>query len=95
MGTIEQRLRLLRALIIVGTFMGMVLVAAITGSQYMILWKLPAAPDASLIGLLQTIQTGLIGALMALVGAIASGIASYFAFRSAKETSGDETPSGA
>lgn len=46
------------------------------------------------MGLLQTILTGLVGALGILIGAIGTGIGSYFTFRSAKETSGDEAASG-
>lgn len=94
MGTIEQRLRLLRTLIWVGMALAALLTIVILTSQWLILDKLPASPDASLIGLLQTIQTGLVGALMTLVGAIGTGIGTYFTFRSAKETSGEETPSG-
>ncbi len=93
MGTIETRLKLLRTLIWVGTGLAMLLVMALVGSEAMILLYLPTKPEASLIALLQTIQTGLVGALGVLIGAIGSGIGSYFSFRSAKETSGDDTPS--
>lgn len=93
MGMMQQRLSILKTLIYIASGLSGLLVGAILLSELMILWKLPKQPDASLIALLQTIQTGFVGALGVLVGGLAAGIASYFAFRSAKETAGDETPS--
>ena len=90
----KQRLAVLRLLITISTLLALALTFVILASQWLILTLLPAAPDASLIGLLQTIQTGLVGALGMLVGAIGTGLGAYFSFRSARETSGDETPSG-
>jgi len=88
----ETRLGLMRILILLATGLTVLLILVILASQYLILDKLPDAPDASLIGLLQTVQTGLVGALGVLIGAIGTGIASYFTFRSVKETAGDDGP---
>ena len=85
-----SRLALMRTLIAVGSWLAGILIGVILVSEALILSLLPAKPDASLIGLLQTIQTGLVTALGALIGAIGTGIASYFTFRSVKETSGDD-----
>ena len=88
----ESRLALMRILIMLASGLTVLLVMVILASQYLILDKLPDTPDASLIGLLQTVQTGFVGALGVLIGAIGTGIGSYFTFRSVKETSGDDGP---
>ncbi len=88
----ESRLALLRTLILLASALATMLIMVILASQYLILDKLPAAPDASLIGLLQTVQTGYVGALGVLIGSIGTGVGSYFTFRSVKETAGDDGP---
>ena len=92
-GTIAQRLALLRTMIRWTGYISILLIVALIGSQGLILVLLPSNPSPALIGLLQTGQTGLVAALGAMVGALAMGIGSYFTFRSAAETSGQETPS--
>ena len=93
MGTMQQRLAILKALIYVASVLSIFLLFAVIGSVAIVLRWLPDDPSAALIALLQTAFTGLVGALTGMVGALGTSIGAYFAFRSAKETSGEDTPS--
>lgn len=85
-----DKLTMLKTLIRWAGMLAVLLMAFLFGSQWLILALLPPTPSPALIGLIQTGQTGLVGALAATVGGIAAAVATYFSFRSAKETSGDE-----
>ena len=85
-----DKLGMLRTLIRWAGVLAVFLMVILFGSQWLILALLPLAPSPALIGLLQTGQTGLVGALAATVGGIAAAVATYFSFRSAKETSGED-----
>ena len=85
-----DKLGMLRTLIRWAGMLAVFLMVILFGSQWLILTLLPSSPSPALIGLIQTGQTGLVGALAMTVGGIATAVGAYFSFRSAKETSGDD-----
>lgn len=92
MDTMAKRLELLKRLVTIAAWLSGFILTVLMLSEAMILKWLPEQPDPALIGLLQTIQTGLVYALGVMTGGLGTGMLTYFSFRSAKETSGDETP---
>ena len=66
------------------------LIGAATFALMLLVRSLPSEPSPALVGLLSGLTTGIVGALGVMVGALGGAYVAIAAFRSVRQTSGED-----